>query len=88
MVKQAQNTTCDELGCHSLREQVRQLSFPHCSTLGCDPVLCREQPSMERVLWAFMILHLCTTFSRNVPSVNSLIEKAKWRQSSVETREF
>lgn len=24
-----------------------------------------------------MILHLCTTFSRNVPSVNSLIEKAK-----------
>lgn len=24
-----------------------------------------------------MILHLCTTFLRNVPSVNSLIEKAK-----------
>lgn len=32
---------------------------------------------MERVLWAFMILHLCTTFCRNAPSVNSLIEKAK-----------
>lgn len=40
-----------------------------------QPFLCR--PSMERLLWAFMILHLCTTFFRNVPSVSSLIEKAK-----------